>query len=136
LAVQSDGEILVGAPNHVLRLNPDASVDVDVPLVATVGLRALVIQPDGKILVGGGFTSIAGVARTNLARLNADMTVDADFSVVAGAAPTNSSAVFALALQPDQKILAGGTFFDLGGVACTNIGRLMPTGAVDTSFNA
>src|SRR5207245_10604254 len=37
----------------------------------------VVVQPDGKILIGGGFTTVAGVTRNNIARLNPDGTLDA-----------------------------------------------------------
>ncbi len=37
------------------------------------------VQPDGKIIIGGQFTSVLGVARSNIARLNADGTLDTGF---------------------------------------------------------
>ena len=44
-------------------------------------VRALAAQDDGRILVGGQFDSINGVSRKNLARLNADGSVDATWSI-------------------------------------------------------
>ena len=41
---------------------------------------SIAVQADGKILVGGCFTSIGGQARNYIARLNADGTVDATFN--------------------------------------------------------
>jgi hypothetical protein len=35
-------------------------------------VRTTAVQPDGKTILVGTFTSVLGVARTNIARLNAD----------------------------------------------------------------
>jgi hypothetical protein len=43
-------------------------------------VRALVVQPDGKILIGGEFTTVFGVARNFIARLNPDGTLDTGFT--------------------------------------------------------
>src|ERR1700730_1674839 len=39
-------------------------------------VRVVVVQPDGKILIGGRFTSVSGVAGNYIARLNPDGTLD------------------------------------------------------------
>ena len=39
-------------------------------------VATVILQPDGKLLVGGTFTSINGIPRTNLLRLNADGALD------------------------------------------------------------
>jgi hypothetical protein len=38
-------------------------------------VTVLVVQPDGKTLVGGGFTNIAGQTRNRIARLNAEKSI-------------------------------------------------------------
>jgi uncharacterized delta-60 repeat protein len=88
-----------------------------------------VVQPDGKILVGGQFTSLGGASRGHLGRLNADGTIDADFTA------TTDYDVYALSLQTDGKILVGGQFTTLAGETCYKIGRLTPEGALDYDFN-
>jgi uncharacterized delta-60 repeat protein len=70
-------------------------------------VEAIAVQPDGKIIVAGGFTSIAGAERNYIARLNADGTLDTGFN------PNASARVSALALQPDGKIVLGGGFVSL-----------------------
>src|SRR3546814_4436221 len=60
---------------------------------------AITPQPDGKVLVGGSFSTAGGVARKNAARLNADGTLDTTF-----VDPNFSSTVHAFALQPDGKV--------------------------------
>src|SRR5450432_1591993 len=62
----------------------------------------VVVQPDGKILIGGSFTTVLGVARNNIARLNTDGTLDAAFD------PNANGDVRSIAVQADGKILAGG----------------------------
>src|SRR3954470_13872703 len=81
---------------------------------ANGGVYAIVVQPDGKILIGGNFTTVAPnggppVTRNYIARLNADGTLDAGFD------PNANSTVYAIALQADGAILVGGEFSDLFG---------------------
>ena len=40
------------------------------------------MQADGKILIGGSFTTIGGVRRNGIARLNPDGSVDRFFGVL------------------------------------------------------
>jgi len=89
----------------------------------------MAIQPDGKILVGGGFTTISGQPRDSIARLNPDGSLDTSFD------PGTNGLVLALALQPDGKILVGGLFTMLSGVSVNCIGRLNQNGSIDTTFN-
>ena len=70
---------------------------------------ALAVQADGKILVGGNFTTLAGQPRSHLGRLNPDGSLDTTFTNGA-----NGNTLICLALQPDGKILLGGRFHDAG----------------------
>ena len=92
---------------------------------------AIAQQPDGKILIGGEFGQVNGVAATNLARLHADGSVDDSFRP--GQGPNGP--VFSLALHPDGGALAGGSFSTWNGQASGNrLVRLTAQGARDTSF--
>ena len=91
--------------------NPGASSDV----------FSLAVQADGKILVGGNFTTLGGQTRNYIGRLNADGTLDSGFN------PGASSSVYSLAVQADGKILVGGSFTTLGGLTRYHIGRLYNT---------
>ena len=93
-------------------------------------VNCLAVQPDGKMLVGGDFTTLAGQTRDYLGRFNADGTMDSTFN------PGANGEVFCLALQPDGKILVGGSFTTLGGQTRYALGRLNDDGSVDTGFNA
>ncbi len=81
-------------------------------------VRAVVVQPDGKILIGGDFTTVLGVARNRIARLNADGTLDTTFD------PNADGTVFSIAVQSDGKVLAGGDFNTMGGQTRKSIARL------------
>ena len=95
-------------------------------------VRVAVVQPDGKILIGGDFTMLspnggAPVTRNYIARLNADGTLDTAFN------PNANNIVNAIAVQADGKILVGGNFNIIGGQTRFNIARLDPvTGAADS----
>ena len=72
-------------------------------------IRVVVVQPDGKILIGGDFTTLspnggAAVTRNHIARLNPDGTLDTAFN------PNANGSVYAIAVQADGKILVGGDF--------------------------
>ena len=93
-------------------------------------LYSIVVQNDGKILVGGDFTQIAGQTNLYLARLNPDGQVDPTF------AGGTDGAVLRLHQQPDGKILVAGAFTNIQGVLCRGVGRLLANGVVDLFFDA
>lgn len=145
LGVQSDNKLLVGGTFSALagqqrarigRLNADGTLDG--AFAAAVSgdnqsrVASLVLQEDGKILVGGRFTALNGQPHGNVGRLNADGTLDPAFIVGSGA----NGDVNSIVVQSDGKILLGGTFTDLEGQSHTNLGRLTPDGALDSNFNA
>jgi len=98
---------------------------------------AIAVQEDGKIVVGGGFTSYNGNASSPdyLLRLNADGTEDTTFSANAGTGLNQQ--VSALAVQSDGKILIGGHFtsYNGSGTISDYIARLNADGTIDTTFN-
>ncbi len=99
---------------------------------ANNSVHAFALQPDGKIIVGGEFTQLAGQSRTQLGRLFADGTVDLAFCpVISGLGDTT---VNCIALLPDGKILIGGYFDQIDGYSRTNIAQLNPDGTCDTTF--
>ncbi|PTN33773.1 delta-60 repeat domain-containing protein [Desulfonatronum sp. SC1] len=93
------------------------------------GLNPIALQPDGKILIGGWFTTVNGVARTGIARLNANGALDNGFQAVV------DGWLSSLALQPDGKILIGGSFTTVNGVTRTGIARLNADGSLNAIFN-
>lgn len=102
----------------------------DPTIVATTGVVALARQSDGKLLVGGQFTSAGGQARAGLARYNGDGTLDMGF-----VPPSFPGIIAAIAVQSDSKILAAGTFTAVDGTGPAYLVRLNSDGTLDTDFN-
>ena len=116
--------------NRIARLETDGRLDQTLNL-STVGafVSATAVQPDGKILIGGSFSSVFGVARNNIARLNTDGTLDIAFN------PNANVEVSAIAVQADGKILVGGNFTSIGGQPRNYIARLDATTGLADSFD-
>jgi len=105
--------------------------------VGVSGINALVRQPDGQLLAAGWFRIFNGVAVTNLVRLNPNGTIDRSFTgqtYAYGTDYNNPGAVSALALQPDGKILVGGTWSRVSGQDRPILIRLNTNGTLDTTF--
>ena len=91
----------------------DPGTGLDTDLMLNLSVRAMAVQPDGKVIIGGVFTEVDGVGYNYLARLNADGSVDTSFDIGTGA----NEVVNAVAVQPDGKIIVGGNFTELNGTA-------------------
>lgn len=118
----------------IARLLPGGELDstFDPGLAASGGtLNGMALQPDGKVVVGGAFTQFNGVPRNRIARLNTDGSVDAGFDPGSGL----DNWVFAVAVQPDGKVLVGGNFTTANGVARNRIARFNTNGSLDNSFD-
>jgi uncharacterized delta-60 repeat protein len=139
VAVQLDGKILIGGEPTTgrdditfARLLPDGSADPGFHTGAGVNgfVRRIVVQDDGRILIAGGFTSYDGIASPGVARLNTDGTFDASFTAGTGVAGTVSG----LAVQPDGRVIIGGDFLAVDGIARYQTARLFNDRNVDLSF--
>jgi len=109
---------------RVAKINPDGSLDSsfdpgDGPNRIVYGIAR---QPqDGKFIIVGDFTTVAGVNRSRIARLNTDGTHDVGFKPGAGA----NDAVLAVVIQPtDGRILIGGRFTQFDNVSRNHLARL------------
>jgi uncharacterized delta-60 repeat protein len=141
IARQNDGKMLIGGYISdrigIARLNADDTLDdsfvTGIPTTdAYVGIA--IVQPDGRLLIGGDFSTVHGVPRHSIARLNADGTLDATFG---DALLTNDNAateVNAISLQSGGKILVGGSFTKVGGATHGGIARLNADGTCDANF--
>ena len=148
LAIQSDGKILAGgefgayngdSAKGVIRLNMDGTRDTS--FITNLGtgaawVNAIKIQTDGKIIIGGNFTSYNGVNAGCIARLNTDGSLDSTFNTGSGIGIYPYSAIYTLALQPNGKIIAGGffRFFDSLLLPVHSIIRINTDGSRDTTF--
>jgi uncharacterized delta-60 repeat protein len=122
-----------GAPvKGLIALNPDGTRDnyFDVGTGANGDIYTFAPQLDGKVLVGGYFTTFNGQGRNQLVRLNADGSLDNSFD--AGTGPNGF--VNAIAVLPDGRILIEGSFTAYNGVARKFVARLNTGGSLDTSF--
>lgn len=101
-------------------------------LFKTGWVKAIVVQADEKILIGGLFKTVNGVPRPGLARLNPDGSLDSSFdaSEVISNLKLDGEGITALAQQPDGHILAAGVFSD----DRYRLVRLNANGSLDSTF--
>jgi len=114
------------------RLNADGSVDSTFNLPGTgfdLPVNCLAVQTDGRILVGGVFTTFNGVSRNQIARLNADGSLDMSFIPDSGFA-----AVTSIAVKVDGKIYA--CAYSLPSSVTANIVSLNANGTIDATFTS
>jgi len=109
----------------------------------SLDVLSTVRQTDGKILIGGTFTTVGRYPRKGIARLNTDGTVDTSFdpppidltySSIANN-PQNAR-IYTIGLQPDGKILLYGECNYLNGEIIQRLVRLNADGSPDTAFNS
>ncbi|MBC7465012.1 MAG: hypothetical protein H7256_03380 [Bdellovibrio sp.] len=150
LAQQSDGKIIVGGNSvqamEITRLTTAGVLDmtfgsagysrIHVGLVHSAEkLNALLIQPDGKIIVVGSSGSW-GTGDFAVARLNADGSFDTSFGVggkvITDISSGSDDEAYAAALQADGKILVAGKM--AGTTQDFAIVRYNLNGTLDTSF--
>ena len=142
IALQADGKAVIGgdftAVNgvtlpHIARLNTDGSVDTTFApgAGANDSVRAIAVQLDGRIVIGGFFTNVNGAALNHIARLTARGAVDSTFTPGMGF----NDVVSAIAIQPDTRIVLGGQFTLCDGVTRHRLTRLNNDGTLDAMIN-
>jgi len=140
VALQSDGKILIGGgfsnayygvtKNYIVRLNNDGSLDksfnpgsgLNDSISSNPKIHSLVIQSDGKILVGGCFYGEYKCVRPFLARLKIDGSLDTSFK------PNGANfgdEINSIAIQPDGKVLIGGNFTSYNNLSTPRICRIL-----------
>jgi uncharacterized delta-60 repeat protein len=155
LILQSDDQIIVGGDftslnasntitDSLVRLSGNGTVDTT--FLGNIGagfngeILTLAIQSDGKILVGGYFTALSGSSAIpdNLLRLNSVGTVDTTFSSSLGTGFIEAGGfneyIQTITVQSDEKILVGGYFVQLDGMATATpdyLARLNSDGTID-----
>lgn len=150
--VQSDGKIMIGGAfttyqslsrNRIARINPNGSLDTTfAPGTGFAGgnVQILAIDPDGKILAGGNFTSYSGVSKGALVRLLPNGQLDPTFSGLttgfSGGTGGAQSLVWEIKRLSNGKYYVAGNLGTYNGVACNDIVRLNSDGSLDATFNA
>ncbi len=145
-AIQVNGKIIIGGAfsdyngvpaNGLMRVNSDGSADTSFQIGSGFDdeVRAIAIQSNGKILVGGKFTTYNGNAANYLVRLNDNGTRDNTFNV-SGTGPNGT--VEDILIQPfDEKIVICGDFIFYDNILkpAQRVARLNTNGTHDASFN-
>jgi len=143
IALQQDGKIVVAASspsqadkahNYITRLNPDGTPDFlfcPDQWRQTRSFYALAIQPDGKIIVGGGFTTMDAQSYIGLARLNANGSLDAHSMLT-----TDNLNVYALAIQRTARSSSAAPSPTWAVLGASAIGRLNVDGTLDAAFKS
>lgn len=124
LAFLSGGQSFAGPP-------PQTSPNLQ--LLADGGqVWAIVTQPNGGVVFGGAFSSVAGVPRNNIARLRPNGTLDPEWN------PSADGGIYALAVGNKGDVYAGGTFTRIGGAARSRIAKLAGggSGSADQQWDA
>lgn len=114
---------VLAAPLWAQNVRDGFAPNLDLPA------RIVLQQADGQLLIAGDFTQIGGVARSSVARLRIDGSLDASFN------PVFDGGIESLVLQPDGRLLVGGGFTQVGGTGQPGLVRLDASGANDTSFS-
>jgi uncharacterized delta-60 repeat protein len=130
------------ARNHLVRFTSDGQVDLDFnPDLQNIVYKTTILSTDGSVLVGGvfstlqaagmtvvggSFTQVGGVPRTNLAQLNGDGSVNAVFH------PNPNGVVKAIVAMPNGGFIVGGAFTSLGGAARSGLARFDAKGVLDS----
>lgn len=120
--------------NYIARVNADGTIDKTIFNVNGTGVNGTVwssaIQNDGRIIIGGLFSSYNGTPVNNIARLYPDGTLDNTFDPGKG----TDDWVESIVIQPDGKIILGGYFSYFNGVLRKGIVRLNTNGSIDTTL--
>lgn len=141
---QPDGRILVvgqfhtwnGAPGRgIVRLYPDGSRDMSFDTgtgPAGGDVRGVALQPDGRILIAGGFSSFNGVPAGRVARIEPSGALDIAFNQAVGFGA--SLGADAVAVDLLGRIVLVGSFLFYNGAATWPVVRLNSDGTRDSDF--
>lgn len=142
IVVQQDDKIIIGgaftnynqtSSNRISRLTVDGSKDSTFNFGTGFNnsVNVIVVQQDGKIIVGGNFTKYNNIVTNRLIRLNSNGSIDTSFNIGLGA----NNTIYSLSLQNDGKIIISGTFTQYNNLIANRIARINSDGSLDSSFN-
>src|SRR5690606_22469846 len=119
---------------HLARINIDGSLDTTFRIATTIytssgfngSVKFIKIQPDGKLIIGGNFSTFNAISRRAITRLNIDGSLDTTFNIGNGF----NFPVYSVDIQQDSKIIVGGGFSMFNGDTCNYIARLNVNGTI------
>jgi uncharacterized delta-60 repeat protein len=120
--------------NRIIRLNSDGSKDLTFDNSVGFGINATLcgaLQPDGKIIVVGQFSSYKGVTANNIIRLNSDGSIDLTFDISIG---FDSRADYVSVLS-DGSIICVGVFNSYNNYLNNSIIKLNSNGQIISTLN-
>ena len=131
VALLPDGKYLISGnfisyngltARRIARLNSDGSLDTgfDAGNGANAYIYTMKVQYDGKILIGGDFTTYDDIGRGRIARLNSDGSLDEGFIPTGGF----NQYVRVIAIHPDKGILVGGEYSSFNSESNSRLVRL------------
>ena len=146
--VQTNGDLIVGGAFNsvngfaspgwvVLDSNGNLKTNVRSALAGSYSdVFTILQQTNGGFLIGGLLKHTNGTANTVLDRLDSNFQPDTNFQT-SPFTPLDLSGPYirSAILQPDGKIVAGGSFDQVGGYLRRGIVRLDSTGKVDGCFD-
>lgn len=151
MIIQPDQKIIIGGAfsqvsgltqTAISRLTPSGAPDYpnfQPPAPNTYYIYALGLLSDGKILLGGGFTTLSGYSNSRLACLNPNGSLVTSFNPgifgTSAFPAVNAIAVYPSGTPSADKIVIGGDFTTVGGLTRINMARVTSTGSLDTNFD-
>jgi len=90
------------------------------------------VQQDGRIIVGGDFSTWNGRLANRVVRVEANGSLDSSFASSIGLGANDG--VRTIAVQEDGKVLVGGLFTNWDGSFAPRLVRLRDNGTLDTAF--
>lgn len=142
IVIQTDGKIIVAGDftffngqiaKYIIRLNSDGSIDNSfIPLSGPNNkITSSTILQNGKIIIQGIFSSYDNIARNNIARLNADGTIDTTFNP----AITSYDFIYSNVVEANNGDVLFGAYFSFNGTSKQRIVRIKTDGTLETNFN-
>lgn len=151
MRAEPDGRLLIGGsfrmgaltgPRCLVRLLPDGGLDPSFSTqsgfgpASTAAVHAIVRRQDGRLLIGGYFTSYRNAAAHNLVCIEPDASRFTGFTprAMASSYELNPPAVLSIAALPDDRAVVTGWFSSYDGSEQPGMMVVLPDGGRDPSF--
>ena len=141
-AVQANGKTIIAgkfsrydyhATPNIARLKENGRLDPSFNVGSGTNgeINNVAVQPDGRVVIAGRFTSYDGYPCSNIVRLNKNGSLDKSFENV-----VTDNFIRKVAIDKNGKIILAGDFKTINGIPRMGIGRLLPDGTLDNAFNS